>query len=205
CVGAGAPRRGRNRHWAPRYSCRRRSVEEIGVDRPMSDVKVGRGASAFYSWSWPQVVCSGPARRRIMQLRPYEGHDRPRGSRLRRESRSPARNLVLLRSTEVNAARLTALTNGKEPATELAGDGHDGPLSSAANFDPVVEAAHLRILADQDPGAFHEDAANDRVALPCDVTVADPVTAGVLRGSQPGVGAQRFSVGKAGEVHDLDH
>src|SRR6266498_1288214 len=29
----------------------------------------------------------------------------------------------------------------------------------------VVETAHLRVLADRDPGALHEDAANDRVAL----------------------------------------
>jgi len=40
--------------------------ERSGVRLPMSDVKVGRGASASYSWSLPQVVYSGPARRRSM-------------------------------------------------------------------------------------------------------------------------------------------
>ena len=47
----------------------------IGVSLPMSVVKVGRGASTSYSWSRPQVVYSGPARRRTIYLRPYEGHD----------------------------------------------------------------------------------------------------------------------------------
>ena len=72
---------------------------------------------------------------------------------------------------EVDSVGLTALRDGEEAVAEFARDGHDGAFSPAANLDSVVEAAHLRILADQDPGALHEDAANDRVALAGDVTV----------------------------------
>jgi hypothetical protein len=65
---------------------------------------------------------------------------------------------------EVDFVRLTAVRDGEEAMAELARDGHDGALAPATNPDSVVEAAHLRILADQDPGALHEDASDDRVA-----------------------------------------
>ena len=77
----------------------------------------------------------------------------------------PPWNLVLLRLAEVDSIRLTALRDGEEAVAEFARDGYDRAFSPAANLDSVVEAAHLRVLADQDPGAFHEDAANDRVTL----------------------------------------
>jgi hypothetical protein len=75
---------------------------------------------------------------------------------------------------------LATLRDREEAVAEFPCDGHDGSLASAANLDSVVEASHLRVLTDRDPGAFDEDAANNRVALAGDMTVADPVTAGVF-------------------------
>ena len=43
------------------------------------------------------------------------------------------------------------MSDRQEAVTELASNRHDRALAPAANLDPVVEAAHLRVFRDQDP------------------------------------------------------